>query len=267
MLTQKQWKIQHLAERMGNIAISAGAEAARRAAERQSMVREHGIVADELRMLAGRMMEMVEQNIFGKLDNGSFDTAMRDLLNRSTFLALNAALVACKALEHKPMSLFAEEVRSISLELGALYGQAQQYRDIPAVSKKSRVVNDIFFLFRAISGRYTWCENARFVNEILFYSPGLIQNNRLIVKNEWRDMDMPFIKLGDVTENAGVVIISNDRDSGRRYAVLAEVTVNVLANSHVGVCQPSASDIPVRECWLASDGSEMIFPDWEKIAQ
>ena len=265
MITQKQWRIQHLAGHMGNVAVSAAAEAARRKAERQSMVKEHAVVADEIRNISSKMIMLVEQNVFNKLDDNSFDIALQGLIVQSTFLALNAALVACKVLEHKPMAVFAEEVRNLTIELCELYGQTQQYIDIPVPENKNRVVDDTFFLIRAVSGSYIWCENARFVNEILLYTPELISNNRLMIKNGWRDIDAPFIKLGDVINNAGLVIITDDRDPNKQYAVLAEITVNLLANSYVGVSKSSASDIPVRECWIASDGSEMIFPDWEQL--
>ena len=266
MLTQKQWKIQHLTERMGNIAINAASEAARRAAEHLTMVKEHAIVAEEMRIMTNKMMELTEQNIFGKLDDESFDKSMKDILIMTTYLALNSALVACKALEHKPMAVYAEETRNLSLELGELYGIKQQFIDIPVVSKKNRVIKDPFFMLRAISGKYIWCENAQYVNEIFMYNTDFVKDNRLIINNEMCNMDIPIIKLGDVHENAGLIIISNDSNPHMKYAILAEITINILHNSYVGVSQPSNSDIPVRECWIASDGSEMIFPDWEKLA-
>ena len=267
MLTQKQWKIQYLSERMSNIAISMAAEAARRKAEHRTMVKEHAIVAEELRKLTDKMIELVEQNIFNKLENDVFDTAMKDVITMSTLLALNAALVACKVQENKQMAVFAEEIAYLSMDLSTLYGQKQKFHDIAKVSPKSRVAGDVFFvLLKTISGKYVWCENTQYVNEIMLYIPEYIINNRLIIKNEFRNMDMPFIKLGDETENSGLIIISNDLDSSKQYAVLAEININILSNSHIGVSKTSGSDIPVRECWAASDGSEMIFPDWEKIA-
>ena len=266
MLTQKQWKIQHLAQHMSNVAVSAAAEAGRRAAERQSMVKEHGIVAEEMRKLTDKMIELVEQNIFGKLSDEEFDKMMKDIIMMSTYLALNAALVACKVLEHKPMAVFAEEIRNLSLELAELYNQEQQYLDIPSVSPRSRVVKGAFFMLRTVSGDITWCENAQFVNEIMLYVPDFIKNNRLVVNNEWRNMDIPVIKMGEVSQNAGLIIITNDVDPTKQYAVLAEITVNILSNSYVGVSTKSKSNIPVRECWTTSDGSELIFPDWEILA-
>ena len=266
MLTQKQWKLQHLAQHMSNVAVSAAAEAGRRAAERQSMVKEHGIVAEEMRKLTDKMIELVEQNIYGKLSDDDFDKMMKDIITMSTFLALNAALVACKVLEHKPMAVFAEEIRNLTVELGELYGQEQQYLDMPSVSPRSRVVRGAFFLLRTISGGIVWCENAQFVNEIMLYVPDFIENNHLVINNEWRNMNIPVIKMGDVSQNAGLIIITSDVDSNKQYAVLAEITINILSNSHVGISTQSKSNIPVRECWTTSDGSEMIFPDWEKLA-
>ena len=79
-------------------------------------------------------------------------------------------------------------------------------------------------------------------------------------------MDMPFIKLGDVPDEPGIVIISDVYDPKKHYAVLAEFNLHSLCNSHVGVSKPCSAEIPVRECWLASDGSDIIFPDWEKLS-
>jgi hypothetical protein len=98
------------------------------------------------------------------------------------------------------------------------------------------------------------------------YCPEYIKENRLIIKNEARDMDMPFIQLGKATEESGVVIISNNLNPKKQYAVLAEFNLNSLINAHVGVSKSCNAGIPVRECWSASDGSDLIFPDWEKLS-
>ena len=265
MLTQKQWKIQQIAERMNNVSLMAASEAARRIAGHMTMGKEHAIVAEEMRTLSNKMIKLVEQNIFNKEDDVTFEKAMKDIITMFTFLALNTALVACKVLEHKPLAVLADETRNLSFELCELLDQEQKYIDIPVVSPKSRVVKDTVFLLRAISGKYIWCENTQFINEIMFYNTDYIIDNRLKINNKWRDTDIPIIKLGEVPQNPGLVIISNDSDPKKQYAVLAEITINILSNSHVGVSQSSKSDIPYRECWAASDGSEMIFPDWEKL--
>lgn len=266
MLTQKQWKIQHLAEQLLNTATSADAEAASRDAQRQGAAKDHLIVAEEIRNVAAHIMEALEHNIFGGLADNEFDVMINDLAKRTSFLALNAALVACKVREHKAMAVFADRLRSTALEILSLYGKEKDYVDIPAVYPRSRVVTDVFYLLCATSGNVRWYENAHLVQEFLDYCPEYFQGNRLVINNNWRNMNLPIIRLGDVPEDPSLVIVSDAHNPQKLYAVVASVNLHSLANSYVGVSKPCDAGIPIRECWSASDGSDIIFPDWEKLS-
>ena len=266
MLTQKQWKTQHLAEHMLGLATAAATEAAHLSSMRHIMVKDHAVVAEEIKRISMRVIETLEQNIYGGLSDESFAEMVINYSEEASFLALNAALVACCARENKAMAVFAEELRSFSLELGELFGKKYKYTDIPEVLPKSSVVPDTFYMVRATSGNHVWVENAQFVWEFLMYCPEYIKDGRLVIKNEFRDIDIPFIKLGDVPENPGIIIISNVFDRNKKYAVLAEFNLHSLANSHIGVSKECKASIPLRECWSASDGSDLIFPDWEKLS-
>lgn len=266
MLSQKQWKTQQLAERMHNTATSAAIIAADLTAGRKPMVREHGVIADETRAVSVKMMKALEQNIFACLADGKFEALMIGLSRQTALLALNAALVSGKIREQKALAVVADELRNLALELGELYGQSQAYRDIPVVSPRSKVLSNTFDLFHATSGQVTWYENAQFVQEVLNYCPEYIQNGRLVIDNAWRELNAPLIQFGDAPEDAGIVIISDAYEPRKQYAVVAGFEMLCLSRSHVGVSKPCSMDIPVRDCWAASDGSELIFPDWNKIS-
>ena len=267
MLTQKQWKIQQLAEHMHNTATSAGIVAANLAALRKPMVSEHGVIADETRIVSLKILEALEKNVYADLSNSEFETIILELSRQTAFAALNAALLAGKVMEHKALAVVADELRYTAMELGTVCGNTHKYKDIPFVSPRSTVVSDTFDLFHATSGQYTWYENARFVQEILNYCPEHIQDNRLVINNTWRDLDAPVIRFGDVPKDAGIVIISDAFNPQKLYAVVAEFKILSLARSYVGVCKPCSAEIPVRECWSASDGSDMIFPDWDALSK
>jgi len=266
MLTQKQWKIQQLAVHMQNTATSAGIVAANLTASRQPMGREHGIIADEARNLSLKIVEALEQNIYASLSDSDFDAMILELSRQTAFAALNAALLSGKVLEHKALAVIADELRYVAIELGELYGTSQLYKDIPMVSPKSKVVSATFDLFHATSGKYTWFENAHFVQEVLNYCPEYIQGNRLVINNAWRDLNAALIQLGDVPENAGIVIISDAYNPKKQYAVVAEFKMLSLSRSYVGINKTCSADIPVRECWSSSDGSDIVFFDWERMS-
>jgi len=266
MITQKQWKTRQLAEHMQSTATSIAAEAAHMYSMRQFMAKEHAIIAEEMSGISERMLKTLEQNIFGGLQESEFDHMVLEMLKRIEFLTLNAALLACKVKEHKAMAVFAEQLLNTSLELQELYEREAAYLDIAEVSPRSTVVTDWFYMFTAISGKYTWRENAQLIAEVMNYRPEYVQGNRYVVKEGNRDMDIPFIKLGEVTNNPGVVIVMDWLNPSKLYAVLAELAIpHSLSNSRVGISKPSTADIPVRDCWSASDGSDLIFPDWEKL--
>ena len=266
MITQKQWKIQHLAEHARNLSASIAAEAAHRTVQRQPMAADHAVIAEVTKQLSLKMLGAVEKNIFGSLPDEEFVKVIADCSKTSVYLALNAGLLSCKLREHMPLAVFAEELRDCALELLEATGNRQSYADIPAALPRSRIIADMFYICSAVSGKYTWFENAQLVQEILYDGHDYVQGNRLIIKNPWRDIDMPFIKLDNTSNDAVVIIISDALDPKKGYAVSANVNLGSLANSHVGVNKPCKIDIPVRECWAASDGSDIIFPDWEKIA-
>jgi len=269
MLTQKQWKIQYLAERMNNLALNLAAESARQIVLRQHTAHEQAIIAEEARNIAVRLLEAVEAGIYRNLSNYDFDKIAHDMAKRTSFLALNAAFVSCKIPELMPVAVFAEELLNIWRELTDTLEVRVDFTDIPVPSPRSTVIPDVFYLFQATSGNITWCENARLVMEVLgAEGDGLeyVQGNRYVIKNNWRDLDVPFINLGEVSENPGIIIIADASDRKKQYAVYASVSVHGLVNSYVGVSQTYSGEIPVRECWLASDGSELIFPDWEKLS-
>jgi len=266
MLNQKLWKIKSMAERMSNLAYSIAAEAARQKVKRQQMTREQATIAEETRTLSMRLLDAAESGIFGNLPESGFDAIAEDITKKVSFLALNTAFVSCKLPEFMPVAVFAEELLNIWRELSEALGDVVEFTDIPTPSPRSRVIPGVFYLLRATSGDTVWCENAQLVTEVLDYCPEFIQDNRLVIKNAWRDLDIPFIKLGEVAENRGIVIIADAIDKKKYYAVYASVSVHCLANSYVGVNKPYTGDMPVRECWAASDSSELIFPDWEKIS-
>ena len=268
MITQKQWKIQQLAERMQGIATSIASESAHMYSMRQSMAKEHSVIAEEMGGISVRIFKTLEQNMFGGLRDNDFDNIISEMLKRIEFLTLNAALLACKVKEHKAMAVFAEELLNVSLELQELYKREPAYLDIPEVSPRSPVVTDWFYMFTAISGKYVWRENAQLIAEVMNYVPEYVQGNRYVIKDGNRDMDIPLVKLGEISSSAGIVIVMDWLNPSKLYAVLAELKVpHSLSNSRVGISKPCTADIPVRDCWLASDGSELIFPDWEKLSQ
>ena len=265
MLTNKQWKIQSLSERMNNLAVSIAAESARQAVQRQRTAKEQAIIAEETRSLAARLFEAVENSAFKNLNESDFDTIVRKVTERASFLALNTAFVSCRLPELYPVTVFAEELLNLWRELSEALGDTVVFTDIPMPSPRSRVIPDVFYMLRATSGEVTWCENAQLVIEVLEYCPDYIHGGKLIINNEWRNMDMPFITLGDVPCNPGIIIISDAQDRNIQYAVHTSVSVHGLANSYVGINKSYSGSFPVRECWSASDGSDLIFPDWERL--
>ena len=258
-------KLMYLAERMVNLSLMEASESARQAVQRQLMVYEQQLAAEETKQFAFRMIEVVEGSMSGSLPDTEFDKVMKELTKRLSFLALNTALISCKVRELHPLAVFAEEKLNIWGELNEALGNTVEYRDIPAVMPRSRIIRDVFYMFSAVSGEYLWSENAQLVMEVMNYRPEFIQDNRLVIKNGQRDMDIPYIRLGDVPESPGVVIISDALDPKKLYAVLAEFGLHSLTNSYVGVNKPCSADIPVRECWSSSGGGEIIFPDWEGL--
>ncbi|MCL2222715.1 MAG: hypothetical protein FWC20_08740 [Oscillospiraceae bacterium] len=267
MITQKQWKIQQLALHMQSAATAIASESAHMSSMRQVMAKEHAIIAEEMSAISMRILKTLEQSIFGGLQDDEFDNMMLQMLRRIEFLTLNAALLACKVKEHKAMAVFAEELLNTSLELQEMYEQKTEYLDIPEVSPRSTVVTDWFYMFTAISGKYIWRENAQFIAEVMDYMPECVQGNRYIVKDGNRNMDIPLIKLGEATSSTGVVIVTDWQSPSKLYAVLAELKIpHSLSNSRVGISKASTADIPVRDCWTASDGSDLIFIDWEKLS-
>jgi len=268
MITQKQWKIQQLVLHMQSTATAIASEAAHMSSMRQIMAKEHAIIAEEMSGISTRILKALETNIFGGLQDDEFDNMMLQMLGRIEVLTLNAALLACKVKEHKAMAVFAEELLNISLELQELFDQKTNYSDIPEVSPQSTVVTDWFYMFTAISGKYVWRENAHFIAEVMNYNPEYVQGSRYIVKDGNRDMAIPFIKLGEVTGNKAVVIVKDWQSPSKLYAVLAELKIpHSLSNSRVGIStKPGTADIPVRDCWSASDGSDLLFIDWEKLS-
>jgi hypothetical protein len=216
-----------------------------------------------------RLLETIEAGIYRNLSDDDFDSIAKGLAKRTSFLAINCALVSCKIPELKPVAVFAEELLNIWREISDVLGDKMEFKDIPVPSPRSSVMPDIFYLFQATSGNITWCENCHLVMEVLGDdSDGMeyVQGNRYIIQNHWRDLDVPFIKLGEVSENPGIIIIADANDRKKQYAVYASVSVHGLVNSYVGVNKSYSGRIPVRECWSASDGSELIFPDWNKLS-
>ena len=267
MLTQKQWKIQCLAERMNNLSNNIAAEAARQTVQRQHMANEQTIIAEETRIIALRLLDAVEAGIFNNLCEEDFIIIVQKAAAMTSFLALNTAFVSCKIPELKPVAVFAEELLNIWCDLSEALGDIIEFKDIPVPSPRSKIIPGVFYLFRATSGGVTWCENAQLVMEVLG-DDGMeyVQGDRYIIKNHWRDLDVPFIKFGEVPENPGIVIIADAIDRKKHYAVYASVSIHGLVNSYVGVNKKYNGEIPVRECWSSSDGSDLIFPDWEKLS-
>ena len=266
MLTQKQWKIQSLAERMNNLSYNVAAEAARQTVRRQLMAHEQSIIAEEVRIIASRLLSAIEASIYKNLPDEDFDKIANEAATMTSFLALNTAFVSCKIPDLIPIAVFAEELLNIWRELSEALDNIENYNDIPMPSPRSRTIPGVFYLFRATSGNVTWCENAHLVMEVLGNGMEFVQDDRFVIKNHWRDLDVPFINLGEVPENPCIVIVADAIDRKKQYAIYASVSVHGLINSFVGVNKDYNGDIPVRECWSASDGSDFIFPDWEKLS-
>ena len=265
MLTQKQWKIQLLTEHMHNTATTAATIAANLSVLRQPMVREHAIIAEETRSISIRIIKALEKNIYEKLPDDEFGILILELARRLEYLTMNAALVACKVLEHKSLAVVADNLRYYSIELGELFGKKHEFSDIPAVSPRSTVIPDVFFIFSAVSGKYRWYENAQLVQEVLDYCPEYIKNGRLVMENQRHSLNAPLIQWGDINKNSGIAVIADAHDPKKFYAVISEFGLHSLFNGHVGINKAPASDIPVRECWSASDGSDIMFLDWGKM--
>lgn len=265
MLNQKQWKIQQLAERMNNVAYSIAAESARQTVKRQKLAKEQSIVADEARNIAVHLLTATEQNIFNNLPDDEFDKIVKEMMTRTMVIALNTAFISCKIPDLKPVAVFAEELLNLSNEMREVMCCTPMYMDIPAPFPRSRIIPGVFYLFRATTGDVIWCENAELVTEILQPFPDGIKNNRFVEKSKWRDLDIPYINFGDASDNPYVIIVKDANDNKKHYAVQVSIDALSLANSYVGVNKPYDGVIPVRECWAASDGGELIFPDWEKL--
>jgi|GEM_PF-1993308 len=274
MLTQRQWKVQQLAEHARNTAINIAAEAAQQIVDRRPMGSEIASIAEETRRLAERVIEAVEKNIFGKMPGDEFDTYVKGCGTAFAVLALNMGLVSCRLREHLPLAVQAEELRNCAMGLVEIYEGKQEYADFPAPMPRSRVVTDTIFLMSAFSGEYRWFENAQFVRDIFYnseFNKTCIKGNRLV--NPKDGTDVPLIRFKGASEEGAVVFIADDTDPSKEYAVLADVTpdsvgrftMGSLANSRAGVSKPCDADFPVRECWAASDGSDIIFPDWSKF--
>ena len=264
MFTQKQWSTMIIGRQLEQIAISLIIEVVRQRGERKLMVREQAVIAEEIRNIAEHIIKAAEQNIFGDLSDNALDTMMTDIAQRGfSFLATNAVLLASKN-SIPELGIFAEELQNYSVKLCSLYGCAPEYEDILTAYPVSRVIPNDMPCLSATSGKYKWYENTRYVTEILAYHPEFIQGSRLILKNEWRDMDMPFIQLGEATRSSGIAIIADSRDPKKFYAVLIDSQSIII--TPVGINKPCELDIPVRECWATAGDGEIIFPDWEKIA-
>jgi len=266
MITQKQWAIQHLAAHLKNISAGIAVEAAHSMVLRQPAANDFTAIAEETRMLANKMLKIAEKSIFGNLSDEDFNKFINDCAMNFYYLSTNAGLLSCKMREHQPIAVFADELRACASDLSTIAGAEQPYADVLTVLPRNKVMTGRIYLFKGVSGGYTWFENAQHVHEIFFNLSEYVQNKRLIIKNEWRDMDMPFIDLGKHDGDVVTVIVSDAFDSKKKYAVQACVPFNALSHSHAGVSKPCDAGIPIRDCWATSDGSDIIFPDWEKIA-
>jgi hypothetical protein len=262
----------NIAQQMNSLALDATLEAARSGKEHKIMVREQAVIAEEIRTIALRIMAAVEQNTFGKLPEDEFEIMMSGLVKRALFLSTNSALISFKADKIIQLSIITEELRALSCRLAELYKSGnkspQLPRDYSVAYPVSRVISGTVVFFTAVTGEYTWRENADNVVEIFYYDPCFITGNRFKFKNEWRDMDYPIIDLRKQNKNddiGGIVIISDACDPKKLYAVYTDE--HGFVEGQVGVNKPCGLDIPVRECWAASGGGDIIFPDWERIAE
>jgi len=267
MITQKQWKIQHLAENAKNLSTSIAAESAQQMARHMPQSRDFVPIAEETRRLAIRLAEAVEKNIFGGLPDSDFDEYIRGCGKAFMVYALNAGIISSRLREYMRLSVYADELRNFALELRELIRPERAFNDIPAVWPPHPVLADTITLFCATSGGHRWYENAGLVKEIADSSLAKhVQDGRLIAKT-WREMDMPFITLGTAGEDSVIVFVNDSANPDIEYAILADVTVNSLANLRPGITKPAKSSIPARDCWATTDGNDILFPNWAAITE
>lgn len=275
MITKKQWKCQQLAEHLYTISLGISKDTARQQATYNlTFTNEHGVIAEETRKLYKFVSMTLEQNIYGGLSDEDFNKMIKDAACMSSFLALNTAIVCSKLGLLKPLAVYADEIRVISLELAELCGHQMpaDYLDIPTVDPVSKAVNERVYLFSGISGKYVWTESTQYIVEILLYCPEFIKDNHLQIVNGHKNMKkpLPVIDLDKTkehtSENSCIVIINDHDDYGKSYAVIADYpNLNAIFNAFVGVSVDSPLDIPVRECWSGAGGSYINFIDWKKL--
>lgn len=79
MLTQTQWKIQLIAEHMCNTATAVATAAGHLSVQQLPMTKEHAVIADEIRHLSARILEVLEQNIYAGLPGIEFESLLQEL--------------------------------------------------------------------------------------------------------------------------------------------------------------------------------------------
>jgi len=280
---KKTWLIEQYAHKAWTTSLALMQEAARAG----DYGKGYAVIALEARTFANKLFEYAEHVRFDGADEGMFK-GLVDFAAMVKFLSVNAMLEIIHMVDismdfniPKTMSVFAEELRHIAVELieltdGNLRQKPFIIPELASPSESSEIV-DNFFLY-AICG-YPLVESLRNMREICYPLRADTEGEAFSL----RGYEMPLIdcyKRFDLgrencdTDRQTVMIINPDGVSygGKEgaYAVpIDELDVNAVFYTRIGRNAPlrkehAFSDY-VRECWDVVGGDQVVFVDWKKL--
>jgi hypothetical protein len=245
---------------------------AQQAAALRNDGRGFAAIAEETRILANKIIQIMEQALFEgeELNKGQIE----DIALQFNLLALNGAVESCHlGSKGKQVAVCADEIRNFAHEIAVLtYGESvnekirQRIRPWPK-KPMSTISRSEDLLSFTVDGTIIY-ENLLNVYEIIqrYFEP---IDGRLHIRGAEYPLLNPSGKLGKPEGFSCYVILNTPwAEKNMRYAVAVDSCIGI-DNCPVGTPIDPPSGMPlaayVRECWENENGEPFYFMDWAKM--
>lgn len=248
----------------------------------------YAVIAHEATTFADKLYEYAGKVKFDCADETIFK-GIADFAFMMKFLAVNAALEIMHMVPismdfniPKSMSVFAEQLRRIAIELTKLSDKVAEQKPfvIPELASPSET-SDTSFFFSFSIGSYPLIESTKNIKEICFRKKADIDGKTfshrdllIPVINCYKRLDLSY---ADVNTDGQTIMLINlegasyGKEEGLYAVPIDDMDVNAIFYSHPGratLPQKGHAFIDYsRECWDIVGGDQVIFVDWKKIME